>query len=235
MVDGPPPTRPGRERGRTAMKPGLTEIDAVGAAATPPPPPPRRLSRIVAELARTADGPVSVAEIRQAMGDRSFAALLVVFSAVNMLPLPPGSTLVLGLPLVLVALQMVLGNRTVWLPGFVLRRTIARDRFRQLSERAVPRLEWVERLVRPRYWPFARDHADRVIGGIALVLAVAVTLPVPLGNWFPAFSCALVGLALSERDGLLLAAAVVCGLLSLAVMGVVVGAAGVLAAALFAG
>lgn len=192
--------------------------------------PPRRLSSILEELAVGAREAITVAQIRDAMGDRGFAALLVVFSAVNMLPLPPGATLVLGLPLLLVALQMVLGSRTAWLPRFLLDKSIAVERFRGLSKRAVPYLRWIERLIRPRYWPFARDGADRVIGMIALVLAIAVTLPIPFGNWFPAFSCALVGLALSERDGLLLSVAVVSGVMSLALMGVVVGAAGALAA-----
>ncbi|KFB09787.1 Exopolysaccharide synthesis, ExoD [Nitratireductor basaltis] len=194
---------------------------------------PRRLSRIFEELADKAEGTVTVEQLRDALGDRSFATLLVLFSCLNMLPLPPGSTLILGIPLLLLCVQMVAGSRTVWLPQFVLRKSISADKFRNLTVRMLPRLKWIERLIRPRYWPFARNHADRIIGTIALVLAIAVTLPIPFGNWFPAFSCALVGLALSERDGILLAVAVTSGLLSLAVIGFVIGAASVLAAALF--
>lgn len=193
---------------------------------------PRRLSRVFQELAGRAEDKVSVAEIRRALGDRSFATLLVFFAALNMLPFPPGSTLVLGPPLVLIAVQMVLGNRTAWLPRFVLDKAIDAERFRIMSARLIPRLIWIERLIKPRYWPFARDHADRIIGCIALVLAIAVTLPIPLGNWFPAFSCALVGLALSQRDGILLGIAVACGVLSLLVIAAVVGAAGMLTGAL---
>ncbi|WP_246225866.1 exopolysaccharide biosynthesis protein [Chelativorans xinjiangense] len=194
--------------------------------------PPRRLSTIFEEMAREAEGTVTVEQLRQALGDRSFATLLVFFSSINLLPLPPGSTLVLGIPLLLLAIQMVFGRRTVWLPRFILQKSLSASQFRGMSERLIPRIKWVERLIRPRYWPFARDHADRFIGVIALILAIAVTLPIPLGNWFPAFSCALVGLALSERDGVLLAVAVASGTLSLIVIAVVIGAAGVLASAL---
>ncbi|MDZ5696953.1 exopolysaccharide biosynthesis protein [Chelativorans sp. M5D2P16] len=194
--------------------------------------PPRRLSAVFEELARNADGPVTVEQFRQALGDRSFAALLVFFSCLNLLPLPPGSTLVLGIPLLLLSVQMVFGRRAAWLPKFVLRKSIAADSFRHFTKRFIPRLKWAERFIRPRYWPFARSHADRIIGSIALILSIAVTLPIPLGNWFPAFSCALVGLALSERDGVLLSIAVVSGALSLAVIAVVVGAASLLAGVL---
>lgn len=213
------------------MKAEGTDLDTVSGA-PPVGNPPRRLSRIFQDLAVRAEDKITVAEIRQALGDRSFATLLVFFSSLNLLPFPPGSTLIFGPPVVLIALQMVLGNRTAWLPRFLLDKSIDAEKFRHMSERVIPRLIWIERLIKPRYWPFARDHADRAIGVIALILAIAVTLPIPLGNWFPAFSCVLVGLALSERDGVLLGVAVACGTLSLLVIAAVVGAAGVLAESL---
>ena len=188
--------------------------------------PPRRLSRIFRDLAKHAEDRVTIGEIRQALGDRSFATLLVFFASLNLLPFPPGSTLVLGPPLVLVALQMVMGNRTVWLPQFLLNKAIGADKFRHMSERLIPRLIWLERLIKPRYWPFARDHADRVIGLAALILSIAVTLPIPLGNWFPAFSCALWWGSLFPSAMVCCSGiAVACGVLSLLVIaGVVIGA-----------
>ena len=205
--------------------PPLIAVDA--------PPRPRRLSEIFRDLGETAGDSVSIGEVRDAMGDRSLAALLVIFSALNLLPLPPGATLIFGIPLILISAQMVMGFRTAWLPGVLLRKSIAGDRFRSATGRLVPRLEYLERLIRPRYWPFARDHADRVIGVIAFVLAVAVFLPIPLGNWLPALATAMIGLAHSERDGLFFAAGVGVGILSLVVIAAVVGAAGVLASAVF--
>ena len=67
-------------------------------------------------------------------------------------------------------------------------------------------------MIRPRYWPFWRRRGDRVIGVIALIMAVSITLPIPLGNWLPAFSTFLLGLALSERDGILFAIASIVGI-----------------------
>ena len=196
--------------------------------------PPRRLSQVFLDLARDATGPVSIGQLRDAMGDRSFAALLVLFAAINLLPLPPGATLVFGLPLVLVSTQMVLGYRTAWLPQALLRKSISLDLFRRSTARMVPQLERLERVVRPRRWPFySQGSADRTIGVIALILSLAVTLPIPLGNWLPAFAIAMIGVALSERDGGLLAAGVALGLLSFLVIAAVVGAAGAIAGAVF--
>ncbi len=187
---------------------------------------PRRLSDLFARLAEEAEGPITVGTIRDALGDRSFATLLVFFSALNLLPLPPGTSIFLGIPIVIVAAQMVLGYDKTWLPASLLSKSIALDRFRAGSARVVPLLQRLERLVRPRYWPFWRHQGDRVIGIIALVLGIAVVLPVPLGNWLPAFASALVGLALSERDGILFGIAVGIGITSIAIIVAVVVSAG---------
>ena len=90
--------------------------------------------------------------------------------------------------------------------------------------RIIPRLVSIEHLIRPRYWPFWRRRGDRVIGIIALIMAISVTLPIPLGNWLPAFSTALLGLALSERDGILFALGSAVGLVAMALVASVMGA-----------
>lgn len=187
---------------------------------------PRRLSEVFLRLAAEAEGRVTVEAVRDALGDRSFAALLVFFASFNLLPLPPGSSVILGLPLIIVSAQMVMGNKTAWLPAFLMRKSVSAEHFRNFAARSVPRLIYIERLIKPRYWPFWRRRGDRVIGAIALILSIAVFLPIPLGNWLPAFATALVGLALSERDGVLFAVGCVVGVTSLAVIAVVVASAG---------
>jgi hypothetical protein len=188
---------------------------------------PRRLSEVFALLARDATGPVTIGHIRDVLGNRSFAPLLVLFAAFNLLPLPPGTSAILGLPLIIVSAQMVYGTKQAWLPAALANRSVSLERFRFAMEWIIPRLVRIERYIRPRYWPFWRKQGDRVIGSIALVLAIVVTLPIPLGNWLPAFATALLGLALSERDGLLLAVGGAFCIISMIVIAAVVGVAGV--------
>jgi len=187
---------------------------------------PRRLSLVFERLSAEAVERVTVADILDALGDRSFAALLVFFGAINLLPLPPGSSAVLGLPLIIIAAQLMYGSKRVWLPKFVTEKSLSADQFRALMARLVPRLVQLEQWVRPRYWPFWRRRGDRVTGCVVFLLAIVVTLPIPLGNWLPALAIALLGLALSERDGLLFAAGGVVGIVAIFVSSFVVGAAG---------
>jgi hypothetical protein len=187
-----------------AIQPGV--LSPVVAGDSEPLP---RLSELFRRLADEATSDVSVEHIRDALGDRSFAALLLFFAAINLLPLPPGTTLVLGLPLVIVSMQMVWGSKIVWLPQTILKRSVGAEQFRQMATRFIPRLMWVERYIRPRYWPLPDRYDERLIGLLALVMGTLVTLPIPLGNWFPALTIALASLALSERDGVLLGVSLV--------------------------
>ena len=186
---------------------------------------PRRLSQVFSKLADDAGERVTVADILDALGDRSFAALLVMFAAFNLLPLPPPSSAILGLPLLIVSAQLTFGAKRAWLPRFMSDKSMSAIQFRSLMNRVIPRLVQLERLIRPRYWPFWRRRGDRIIGTMALALSIIVTLPIPLGNWLPAFSVALLGLALSERDGALLGIGSVVALVAIGVACAVVGTA----------
>lgn len=185
------------------------------------------LSDIFEQMAKAANGPVSIGAIRDALGDRSFSALLVLFAALNMLPLPPGATAIFGAPLVIVAAQMVWGSKRVWLPGALARKEIGETQFKALIARLVPRLRQMERFVRPRYWLLGRSD-ERVIGAIALLMAILITLPIPLGNWFPAFSTAVLGLALVEKDGVLFWIGISIGIFAICLIGAFIGSAGAL-------
>ena len=47
----------------------------------------------------------------------------------------------------------------------------------------------------------SRVVADRFVGVVALVMALVLTLPIPLGNRLPAVAIIIISLGLAERDG----------------------------------
>ncbi|WP_223475487.1 exopolysaccharide biosynthesis protein [Oricola indica] len=180
---------------------------------------PRPLSQVLSELAEEEHGEVSVRRIRDALADRSFATFLVFTAAINLLPFPPGSTVLLGVPIVLVAFQMVIGYPTVWLPRFFLNRSLSHKAFHRMSTWLIPFLRRMENWVRPRYWPFPNaKSAEKVVGLIALVYAIAVVIPIPFGNWLPALAVFICGIALSERDGFWLAVGTITGVVAICIM-----------------
>ncbi|MGE0231219.1 MAG: exopolysaccharide biosynthesis protein [Flavobacteriaceae bacterium] len=142
---------------------------------------------------------VSIEALLKDLGDRSFGWTLLLFALVNLLPLPLGSTLVTGIPLLLVSAQMVLGLHHVWLPRFVTRQRISRSGLRHGIIRLKPIMRRIERIIHPRrQWVFDQE---KLLGAAIFCIAFALFLPLPLSGWLPALSLLVVAFGIVERDG----------------------------------
>lgn len=141
-------------------------------------------------------------DILVAFGDRAFGALMLFFAAPNMLPLPPGTSSVLGLPLLFITAQLMLGRSVLWMPDRILHKRFLKEDFRRIAERLARWLRPLERILKIRLTFLLGDRQDRIIGGIGLVLAAILFLPIPFGNMLPAFALSMFALGLSARDGL---------------------------------
>ena len=172
----------------------------------------KKLSEILTEIGGDASRQVvAVDDLIALLGGRGRAGLMLLFALPNVLPAPPGLSGVLGLPLLYLSVQMMLG-RVPWLPGFIGDRAMPRDRFAQLVERLGPLLARAERLLRPRWSLLVSHGAERVLGALCLVLAAVLALPIPFGNMLPAFAICLIALGILERDGVWVAVGSAVGL-----------------------
>jgi hypothetical protein len=171
----------------------------------------KTLSRILTEIGEDPSrDEVAVEDLVVILGGRGKAGLMLLFALPNVLPAPPGLSGVLGLPLLYLSFQMMLG-RVPWLPGIIGDRSMPRDRFAQLVERLGPWLSRAERLLLPRWSPLVSHGAERVLGALCLVLAAVLALPIPFGNMLPAFAICLIALGILERDGVWVAIGTVVG------------------------
>ncbi len=161
------------------------------------------LSEMMGEIAADPDPTVTLGEIIHRLGHRAFGAMFFVFAAPNWLPMPPGASTFLGLPLVLMTPQMIFGVRGPWLPNFIDGRPIQRRTMSEAFSRLIPWLEKVEKVSRPRLTFLFGPVGDRVIAFVCFILSLVLILPIPLGNMAPAAAIALFGLAMIQRDGVL--------------------------------
>ena len=200
MTDRPPPA------------PAVPDVPTVPEG--PEPRQSRRLSDILVEVAGSGRQTVSVSEVLRAVGERSFGALLVLFAMPNVLAgVLPGLSVVLGVPLMLLSLQLLVAADRPWLPARVLRFELRRTDLARLVARTVPYLRRLERALRPRLLLLTGPWAERLAGAACLVLSFMVFLPIPFANLLPAAGILLFGLAMLERDGLVaLAATLVLGI-----------------------
>lgn len=171
-------------------------------------PRAERLSDILARLAEPTTGPVTLGELLSAVGERSFGALLVILAIPNMAAgVIPGLSILLGLPLLLVSMQLLVGAERPWLPRRLARVEIQRSDLRRIIERTREALRRLERALRPRLEFLTAPRAERLIGLGCLALSILVFLPIPFANFVPATGILLFGFSMLERDGLVTLAA----------------------------
>jgi hypothetical protein len=161
----------------------------------------RPLSELLQEIAEdTSRDRIAVGDLLMAMRDRAIAALMFIFALPNVLPMPPGTSSILGAPLVFLAAQLAFGLRP-WLPRAIAGRSLARADFAALIRRAGPWLARAEKLLRPRLGTLARPPVEYLVGFVSLLMALILFMPIPLGNMLPALAICLFSLGILERDG----------------------------------
>ena len=151
-----------------------------------------------------------------ALRDRAYALLVVLLGLPNCLPMPPPIPLVCGLVLAFVALQMLTGRATPWLPQRLLRRSVGKPELTRAVGRALPPLIWLERYSRPRLTMLGGAVAIPILGLLILVLALGLVVAAPFIGQIPlGLAVCLVGLGLVERDGLFILGGAMVGAIGL--------------------
>ena len=161
-----------------------------------------------------ADGAeVTVGELMESVGRRSFAPLLLLVGLLLVSPLSgiPTFPTLMALLVSLVSLQMLLGRRHFWLPRWLLRRRLD-------GQRLLSVLGWLERparstdrMLRPRLLPLVRERIARLMAALCLLLALVlpVTELVPFSATSAGVAFLAFGLSLVTFDGALALAAMV--------------------------
>jgi hypothetical protein len=165
---------------------------------------PTRTSELLREFAHSLNSDrVTLAEIVSGLGDRGLGVLIAIFALPNILPSTvPFGNVATGIPPLVFAVQLVLGVEHLILPGFLARRRVGTQWLKAIAPRIAAVLSWFERLLTPRLEWVTHPRAERLIGIIAIILALVSTLPIPFGHNLPALGLVLIGLGLIERDGL---------------------------------
>jgi len=179
----------------------------------------RRTSQLLRHFVASHTEPrISLGALRDALDDRGFGVLLFIFALPNLVPVNiPLLSAVLGVPLVLLAAQLSYGRHKPWFPDWLTSLSFPRGGFVAVVNRALPFLERVEKVLRPRLTVLLSWTGERLVGIAILILAVVLTLPIPFVNWLPACGIAVFGLAIVEKDGVAVLVGLALGIASVIV------------------
>lgn len=170
------------------------------------------------------DDVLRLGDLLKDFGPAAFGMLLFLGVLPAFIPVPGVGGAVGGPLVILVGVQLLLGTRKLWLPGFLARRGPHRSAMMRFRQRMAPWLRRLEKLVRPRMTAFLDNRIALSFTGLLLVLlGVLLALPIPFTNYVFGFLLLLFAFALLERDGALLLVAWIAGSIAVVVFGFLSG------------
>ncbi|WP_299175706.1 exopolysaccharide biosynthesis protein [uncultured Brevundimonas sp.] len=173
----------------------------------------RRLSDDGGEAGLTLD------EIRDRLDERAYGLLILLLSIPCLVPGLYGVPQVVGIAIILLAAQMLVGREEPWLPRWLLNLRAKGSWLKAMADFAETKLGWIDRLSRPRLRRFA-DGPGEKLAAVFMILAT-LTIVLPLTNTIPSVALALLAVGLIQRDGLFVIGGVAVTTAWVAILGAV--------------
>lgn len=151
---------------------------------------------------------VSLGEVMDVVGRRSFGPLLLLAGLITLAPIIgdiPGMPTIMGIVVLLTSGQMLFGRHHFWLPGWVLNRSVKRKKLLKGVKWMRRPARFIDRLLRPRLTALTRDGGVSAIGVVSIIIALAMPAMefVPFSANGAGAALTAFGLSLIARDGLL--------------------------------
>ncbi len=166
------------------------------------------ISRLLRQMVKKHqdDSSLTYGALVKDLGDQAYGLILVLFALPSALPISviPGFSFIFGLPIVFIAIHIIIGHPSLWLPNSLAKQVVDIKKLARVIDKTIPYLMYVERFLKPR-WPFFSSPVmERLHGVVLLGLSLLLLLPIPFSNFIFASLIILFGLGLSERDGAVL-------------------------------
>lgn len=164
----------------------------------------------------------SLGEIVDRLDERAFGLLFVLLCLPCIPPFVYVLPQIVSLPMLALAGQMAAGRQSPWFPEKFRARRFQLAEFTKVLDLCEKYVRWFERIARPRFPAVTGRTGARIIGGLTIIPALSILLPLIGTNTVPSIGIAITSLGLIQRDGLL------------AVLGLVISLGWVTALVLFA-
>ena len=176
-----------------------------------------RTSLLLRKVIEGIDGDtVTVRQLTKALGYRALGLLIFIFAIPNIfiVMLIPGSSLILGVFLIFLSLQLVLRCQKIFLPKVILEKKVLKNTLIHILEKTRPYLEKIENSLKPRMEFLDKPFFQSILGCVCVLLSVIIAMPLFLSNFLPGIALTLIGIGLIERDGLVILIGVAFGIVS---------------------
>lgn len=175
---------------------------------------PRPLSALLEDVRTRLSAPeISVRALLEIFHERGFGFFLFLIALPAALPLPAlGLNTLIALPLLVLTGQQAMGRHTIWLPARWQNKTLSAATLTRWIEAAQPWVGKIEWIIRPRWGFMTQGLFSHLIGLAGMIMALSITLPIPLTNTVPSFGIACMAIGVLMRDGLAVIGGMIIGL-----------------------
>lgn len=171
---------------------------------------PRDLEDILHYIHRAAAvtrGQITVREVFEAVGVRSFSPMLTMVGLLIASPLSgiPGFPTICSIIVLLVSIQLLMGRKHIWLPQVLFARSIPADKLSRAIDWLTPIARFVDRYITARLTLLVAGPARFLIAIICVFLAVMMPLMelIPFSSSLAGIALCAFGLSLLAYDGVL--------------------------------
>ena len=153
-------------------------------------------------------GQVSVGDILEAVGERSFGPIVLIAGVITLAPLIgdiPGVPTLLGLMVLLTLGQLVFQRHSIWIPSKLARRNIEREKLAKGLDWMAKPARFMDRWTKQRLIWLVTGPGQYAMAVICMAVAAAMPLMevIPFSANGAGLALMAFGLAIVARDGLL--------------------------------
>jgi hypothetical protein len=161
------------------------------------------------------DGPKTIGALEEVFEEKTFAVAILLLMFVPALPAPTGGiTHVFEIITIIIAAQMVIGRRALWIPKRWRNRELGALTTGKALPFVIRRIRWFEKFSRPR-WAYLFDNTTflRLLGLIIIGLTAGAFVAPPFSglDTLPALGVVTIALSIILEDVVILAIGIVIG------------------------
>lgn len=151
---------------------------------------------------------VSIDDIIEMVGRRSFGPILLVAGIITLAPLIgdiPGVPTVMGVIVFMTAIQLLFNQQNLWLPNAILKRSVKKEKLHKAISKLEKPADFIDRFLRPRLTFLTTYAMNYVVAIICLLISIAMPVMefIPFSANFAGAALTAFGLSLIAKDGLL--------------------------------
>jgi len=177
-------------------------------------PVTRRLLEVTTALKRP---DLSVGDVVDELGAEGLGLALLILTLPALIPSPGPFGMVFGSLVALLACQIMIGAERLWLPAGLRRRAAPRKVIRVTVAKALPWIGRAETVLQENRLTVLTGRSARIaFAAPILLMAIAIALPIPLGNFAPAVALIVIALGFIAKDGLAVLIGLIAAILALA-------------------